>query len=49
MRYQSTGCDKEDPRLPGIAFQTPSNSPRSTGGSSQFLVSVPILQRAQAA
>jgi hypothetical protein len=48
MRDQSTGGDKEDSGLPGLAVQTPSNIPRSTGAPLRLLNPFLIAQQAHA-
>ena len=48
MRDQSAGGDKEDSGLPGLAVQTPSNYPRSTGAPLRLLNRFLIAQQAHA-
>ena len=48
MRDQFGGGDKEDSGLPGLAVQTPSSFPRSTGALLRLLNPFLIAQQAHA-
>jgi len=49
MRDQPAGGDKENPRLPWLAVQTPANFPSSIGSPVQLLGAVTIIRQMKAA